>query len=238
MDGWRGEASVERESPKEACGQMGELMEKTAGKVQVIWTKAHVAVKYVLDLGIKSIEIIGNECVDALAKRGAALGGLDMNPLSKVSWADRTSMLIRNRLLFIQRHLITQGVKEGREEEEKRRRKAHVTRATRLKRKKDDQDCIEAAKDDGMPGETAQAGDFKNQVVASWVGSNHRRRLRMKTSRDSEHWIPPLAEKLAVVDVVLEEKPRESVSTKLTRESRKFLEEWKVKADGCVDMEA
>ena len=76
--------------------------------MEVYWTKAHVEVKDVLERGIKEREIVGNECADALAKRGAKLVELDMNATEKIKWADSISGLVRRRLLFIQRHLITQ----------------------------------------------------------------------------------------------------------------------------------
>ena len=107
------------------------MMDKAGGEVEVCWTKAHVEVEDVLEKGIREKEIVGNECADALAKRGAKLVELDMNAVGKIQWADRVSILIRDRLLFIQRHIITQQPGGGREEEEKKRKKANYTSAKR-----------------------------------------------------------------------------------------------------------
>ena len=100
-------------------------MDQAGGEVEVCWTRAHVEVKDVLEKGIREKEIVGNECADALAKRGAKLVELDMTAVEKIKWADKVSSLIRDRLLFIQRHVITQQLGDGREEEEKKRKKAH-----------------------------------------------------------------------------------------------------------------
>ena len=83
--------------------------------------------------------------------------------------------MVRNRLiLLIQRHVVTQSVGEGREEEEKKWRRAHKVRAERLrnvKRRRDDEDCGAVGKE--------------NMVIGM------RRRMRRKMRRGlAEGWYP------------------------------------------------
>ena len=163
---------------------------------------------------------MGNECADALAKRGAKLVELDMNAVEKIKWADRVSILIRDRLLFIQRHVITQQPGDGREEEEKKRKKAHDTRAKRLRRKGDDWDCRE-------------------EVVENEVRQGQsRRRLRRKTREESVHWwpCPDALQQLHAANEEgddLAESPTvaEATSAMLRRDSKVMLDRWRMKAD-------
>ena len=93
-------------------------MDEAEGAVKVHWTKAHVEAKDVKKHNIGLKQIVGNECADALAKRGAAVAALDLNPRRQIGRIERKAKMVRNRLLFIQSHVIKQSIGEGREEEE------------------------------------------------------------------------------------------------------------------------
>jgi hypothetical protein len=105
------------------------------GDGEVEWTKAHVDVELQVKLQYEQKRLSGNEAADALAKRGAALGAIDLDMVAKVAWADRTSGLIRRRLVAIQKHVL-KGATEYQAEEERQRRTAKEQREERNRRKR------------------------------------------------------------------------------------------------------
>ena len=59
--------------------ELGNLLAGSEDAVKVVWVKAHVTAEMQVKLQVDVKIPIGNECADALAKRGAALGGITMS---------------------------------------------------------------------------------------------------------------------------------------------------------------
>jgi hypothetical protein len=120
----------------------------------VTWTKAHVTAQMQERMQVPQRVLSGNECADALAKRGSKLAGLELEVLSRVQRADDKAQLVRNRLLCIQMHILkTQGVERtGADEERRQQVKTTRAEANRAKRARDEQDL----RDDLVAAQTLQ----------------------------------------------------------------------------------
>ena len=106
-----------------------------------------VTAEDIMQRGLEARHIMGNECADALAKRGARMAEIDEGTRQKLRAVERKAAMVRRRLVCIQKHVVEKWAEEGREEEEKKRRRAHRVRAARLKaekrkRSEADEECV------------------------------------------------------------------------------------------------
>ena len=183
--GWR------KRMPKahsDRWAKVGKLVEGKEDLVKVKWTKAHVDVDAFIEKSMLADVVIGKECADALAKRGAELGAITLNEEAQIAWTDRTSMAVRERLIFIQKHVVTGP--EGNEEAERRRkaiaekRRGKDKESAARKRRRDDEDVrdlatMELCKKEARKDSVEKDSDVKGveEEVCGWTEGGEAKEL-------------------------------------------------------------
>ena len=103
--------------------------------VVLYWTKSHVTVEYQVAHQIPQHVLTGNECADALAKRGAELARIRPAQLAQVRCFDLKAAKVRRRLLAVQELVLAECGPDRAEEEAGRDRAAATRRRRGVKHK-------------------------------------------------------------------------------------------------------
>ncbi len=147
-----------RISHRDRWDQVAELLGE-ASNVEVVWVKAHVTSIMQEVRQLPRSTLVGNECADELAKRGAKLVQVDENYRAKVLWTESIAWRVRRRLAAIQQYMVENPGED--KEDAFKRRQAHIARKQREKRKREDEKAeleTKRAKVSG-PRQTSKEGE-------------------------------------------------------------------------------
>ncbi len=169
---WR---TKEKMAYADRWAKIGQLVEGRSN-VDVVWVKAHVTQEAQMVRKIDSSILAGNECADALAKRGAKLAQLTHGTKEKIVRMERMAWSIRRRNAAIQDHVNRHYGEEG--EDRVERQKAHKARQEAIKRKRQDEAAtfnktlkVQEPENKRKWPEEPACPEWKQRILQSWKKS-------------------------------------------------------------------